>query len=98
MSVQNSELHDRIAQPRAISTAEIFRTAFLCRLPVRTAYKHILETRTRVDPHASTFINLQPQGSLSLLNTHAHTCKHPTFAVTPKRVPLLFLCQSEYDL
>lgn len=61
VSVPNSELHSKICQSRAISTVEIFRAVFLCRLPVKTGYKHtqthMQKGGTRTHPQACTFIN-----------------------------------------
>lgn len=50
---------DKMCQSRTISTVEIFRMAFLCRLPVRSGYKHI-HTHTNC-----TFINHKPKWRLS---------------------------------
>lgn len=67
VSVPNSELHSKICQSRTISTVEIFRTAFLCRLPVRTGYKHIQAHMQGANVHTHTRLEIYNQLS------HEHT-------------------------
>lgn len=73
VSVPNSELHGKICQSRTISTVEIFRTAFLCRLPVRTAYKHIQAHMQGANVQTHTGLRIyNHQSKLS----HEHDCRN----------------------
>lgn len=84
ISVPNSELHNKICQSRNISTQEIFRAAFLYRLPVRAVYKHIQE-HMQPTIRACTFLTMGGNNNMSARSETA-TCFS---SLTPERVLLL---------